>query len=383
MFDEPYGLFNKLTKLYNMKVIGFDTVNQGECAEGQLNWNIEAGTLQIGMPGGNVCLQIGQEQLIRIKNDQGAKIFNGSPVYISGASGANALAKLADASATGTSATTIAVVTEDIESNQLGYATTFGLVRDVDTDGIPEGSTIYLSTDEGEYTDSLPQPPDTQVRIGYILREHQDEGVILVNIEKLFTDVVYSPSDLFLKMPDEKTVFLEKQVYRDEYPAFIQEAGAQASPDNVNVVIGGVNRRIRAYDGNNTEERMSGSFEIPHDYKEGGTIEVHVHWRPSDNNSGNVKWFFDWEYSGVNEAPDAQSTLSVTGAVNTNEQHVHKITAIGNLPANGYTLGDKIGFNLRRTPSDSEDTYGSDALFEQVALHIPVDTLGSRQIYVK
>lgn len=46
-------------------------------------------------------------------------------------------------------------------------------------------------------------------------------------------------------------------------------------------------------------------------------------------------------------------------------------------------LGGKIGFNLRRTPSDVRDTYGADVLFEQIALHVPCDMLGSRQIYIK
>ena len=29
------------------------------------------------------------------------------------------------------------------------------------------------------------------------------------------------------------------------------------------------------------------------------------------------------------------------------------------------------------------DTYGADALFEQIAFHVPCDTSGSRQIYIK
>ena len=46
-------------------------------------------------------------------------------------------------------------------------------------------------------------------------------------------------------------------------------------------------------------------------------------------------------------------------------------------------LGGKIGFNLRRTPADAGDTYGADTLFEQIALHVPCDTLGSRAVYTK
>ena len=49
----------------------------------------------------------------------------------------------------------------------------------------------------------------------------------------------------------------------------------------------------------------------------------------------------------------------------------------------GFSLGGKIGFNLRRSPAGVNDTYGADALFEQIAMHVEIDTLGSRQRYVK
>jgi len=48
-----------------------------------------------------------------------------------------------------------------------------------------------------------------------------------------------------------------------------------------------------------------------------------------------------------------------------------------------YTLGDKIRFNLRRSPADTEDTYAADIIFEQIAMHVQIDTLGSRQRYTK
>jgi hypothetical protein len=52
-------------------------------------------------------------------------------------------------------------------------------------------------------------------------------------------------------------------------------------------------------------------------------------------------------------------------------------------PSTPFAIGGKIGFNIRRTPTDEEDTYAGDALLEQIALHIPCDTNGSRQIYIK
>lgn len=51
--------------------------------------------------------------------------------------------------------------------------------------------------------------------------------------------------------------------------------------------------------------------------------------------------------------------------------------------ANTYELGQMLTFNIRRTPNGANDTYTGDAILEQVALHVPVDTFGSRAIYTK
>lgn len=194
----------------------------------------------------------------------------------------------------------------------------------------------------------------------------------------------------------ETTGFLEATgsaiAYRDEYPSFDWlPAGGKASPDLANHVIGGVDRRVYVFDGGSTEERLSSCFEIPHDYAYGLPIEVHMHFRPTDNSAGDVKFFFDWEYSGVNNStaegynnpPQAQTSLTMIETIPSNSQYYQVIRAFGDLPDLGFELGDKIGFNIRRTPSDVEDTYNADVILEQVALHIPVNTNGSRQRYVK
>lgn len=171
--------------------------------------------------------------------------------------------------------------------------------------------------------------------------------------------------------------------YRDELPSVLTPVSGAAAPDLVTHTIGGVARTLYSFDGGNTQEILSGSIEIPHDYAYGLPIEMHIHWRPSTTGTGVVKWFIDWEYSPAQGAPLAQTTLTVLATLSTNNQYWHLLHSFGNLPNTGFKLGGKIGFNLRRTPSDVQDTYAGDALFEQVAIHIPCDTLGSRQIYTK
>jgi hypothetical protein len=175
----------------------------------------------------------------------------------------------------------------------------------------------------------------------------------------------------------------EAITWRDELPSVLTPVSGAAAPDLVAHTIGGVARALYSFDGGNTQEILSGSIEIPHDYAHGLPIEMHIHWRPATTQTGVVKWFIDWEYSPPQGAPIAQTSLHVLATLATNNQYWHLLHSFGDLPDIGFALGGKIGFNLRRTPNDAQDTYAGDALFEQVAIHIPCDTLGSRQIYVK
>lgn len=154
-------------------------------AEGEMCWNGDDGTLNIGMPGGNVILQVGQEVHAPKSKADGSDIANGEIVYVSGASGANPLMALAQADASGTSSGTIAMATEDVGQNQLGYFTAYGLVRGIDTSGYTAGDQVYLSpTVAGGHVNVKPAPPYFIVKIGVVIRAHATEGSIFINISK-------------------------------------------------------------------------------------------------------------------------------------------------------------------------------------------------------
>jgi len=74
--------------------------------EGRISWNPDDGTLEIGLPGGEVVNQIGQEILLprQVINDVGADCFNGQIIYINSGDNNNLKFKLAKADAEVTSA---------------------------------------------------------------------------------------------------------------------------------------------------------------------------------------------------------------------------------------------------------------------------------------
>jgi hypothetical protein len=179
--------------------------------------------------------------------------------------------------------------------------------------------------------------------------------------------------------------------YRDEYPSSAwTSAGGAAAPDDVDATISGITYRLKSFDGATTEERWANGFEIAHDVFldaiNSGTlsIEVHIHSSPSNNNSGICEWWFDYCYLPVNAAPIAQASISIPVTITGNQQYYNMVQgAVLPKPSSNFNIGDKILFNMRRTPSGAGDTYGSDMLFLQCALHVPIDTMGSRQRYVK
>ena len=150
---------------------------------GQLTWNAVDGTLDLGLLGGNVTLQIGQEQIVRFVNHTSVDFAEMQVVRIVGAQGNRLSADLAQSNSDVNSNTTFAVVTEPILKNQQGYATVSGLVRDVNTSAFPEGSVLYLSpTVPGGITNVVPVSPSRNIRVGYCVRSHATVGSVFVHI---------------------------------------------------------------------------------------------------------------------------------------------------------------------------------------------------------
>jgi hypothetical protein len=169
--------------------IDFDLANGATLAEGRLFWDANDKTLELGMSGGNVALQIGQETQIRAKNVSGGTMANGTVVYVSGGIGQNAEIDLADPN-TFIEALPIGITTESIGVNNFGYVTAFGLVRDVNTAGMSEGDILWL-TDSGTYSNVQPTTALLSVVVGQVISAHATEGVIFAVI-----DIIPRVSDL-------------------------------------------------------------------------------------------------------------------------------------------------------------------------------------------
>ena len=154
----------------------------------RLVWNATDGTLDLGLAGGNVTLQLGQEEVQYSYNDGATTLLDGNVVYTSGAQGQRIAVKKAQANLRSTSQGTIGLVTEQILNGDTGFVTTRGLVRniktDVDSEGntLNEGDSLYLSaTVSGGFCKFAPIAAGSQhVFVGYVIRAHAAVGSIFV-----------------------------------------------------------------------------------------------------------------------------------------------------------------------------------------------------------
>lgn len=177
--------------------------------------------------------------------------------------------------------------------------------------------------------------------------------------------------------------------YRDEYAAgnYLTPTGATA-PDNVSVTIGGVLMQIWSFDGGNTTESLSNSFEIPHQMAANEVnagelkIEHHVHFLTSTTNTGTVRFNLTWNYVPPFGTPISMPAQEMIYTITNGALHFQCLIGVElPVPAGGYTLGGVIMYTLTRNPT--LDTYPDDVLFLKNALHVPDDDTGSRQRYVK
>lgn len=160
----------------------FITTDSHTPAEGTMSWNAEDGTLDIGMEYG-VIQQVGQEIYARVENMTGSTMANGTVVGFSGV-GANNVLSVSKYLADGSTPTLyiLGVLTHELpDSGEVGYCTTFGHVRGINTSAFSVGDVLYASpTTAGAFTNVKPTAPDNVVPVAAVLKVGTTDGEIFV-----------------------------------------------------------------------------------------------------------------------------------------------------------------------------------------------------------
>lgn len=154
---------------------------------GRLAWNKFDDTLNIHHTGG-ITQQVGQETYSRITNISGAPILNGRAVSVANVGlGGPIGGQYYIANGTIPSLYIVGIATQDIADTEVGFVTTTGLVRDIDTTGTPYGEVwaigdiLYASTTiAGALTKVKPTAPNIVLPIALVLTADATTGTISV-----------------------------------------------------------------------------------------------------------------------------------------------------------------------------------------------------------
>ncbi len=120
----------------------------------------------------------------QVKNTTGSPIPKGSVVYISGATGGDALIALADADSEATSSKTLGLVSSTIANDAYGMVIEQGLLAGVNTATATAGQSVWLSSTAGGFVfGAPPAKPAHSVYLGVVVRVHATEGEILVKVQ--------------------------------------------------------------------------------------------------------------------------------------------------------------------------------------------------------
>lgn len=153
--------------------------------EGRVWWNGSEYTLNVDTGVGPV-LQVGQEQYVLFYNDTGVQINNGECLHPVGGTVSGGVivptVELADASDWEKCQGTLFVATSDVANGSIGFGTSFGKVRGVDTSTLGAGAQIWVSdTTPGAFVNTQPQFPSFVISAGGTLNADPTDGEIFVS----------------------------------------------------------------------------------------------------------------------------------------------------------------------------------------------------------
>lgn len=181
---EGIDITNDTISVDTVRRLSFRTDQTYSDGLGTMSWDNTNGTLQLGLKGGNVSLQLGQESVQLVKHADNTGLSNGKVVYLTGSSGGNLTVRYARADSESTSANTFGVMTEDASGGNKGFCTTFGLVHNINTSNLTEGGMVWLSKDTaGAMTAVRPTAPNNGVEVGFCVTKHATNGVIFVTVQ--------------------------------------------------------------------------------------------------------------------------------------------------------------------------------------------------------
>ena len=177
--DLPY---TELGQRPDFEAITFDTgAGIDPVADGQLAWNADEGTLELGK--GGISNYIGQETMVLCRNASNTvTIPKGTAVMFAGTLGASGRIKVAPMVANGSQPGYVffGVTDQPILGASDGYVSVFGKIRGINTSSYAEGAILWCNPAvPGGFTATEPQAPNLKLAVAAVISS-ANNGTIFV-----------------------------------------------------------------------------------------------------------------------------------------------------------------------------------------------------------
>lgn len=241
-------------------------------------------------------------------------------------------------------------------------------------------------------SDTLLPFANLSLDLGDTTHFYGDSYLSRIYLENTSTYFDNNSGDIDVYTTANKTLELQTVVWDDLRitPGSFDRPGT-SDPDLItyNVGGGGVNSYLYEFATNNI---ATFTVQLPHSYKIGEDIKVHVHWTPGAKGvteSGNsVGWEIQYSWANINGIFGAMRTVDLSDTCD-GTNHKHQMTSdviIDGFPSGGdaYGISSMLICNIKRI-SDSWGGTGSGNLpmILEIDFHFPIDTIGSRQSSLK
>jgi hypothetical protein len=177
------------TSISNVDTLDFNTNYTGNTIlAGRMYWNVDNGTIGIGMENSNFLHNVGQEYYYHIKNQSSDTIEIGKVIRASGTLGSSGkiLGEYMIADGSIPVKYTLGIATEDILDGDDGYVTEFGLVKNINTTGSLygeawiDGDILYVSpTISGGLTKFEPEAPNLKIEMAIVIKASSNGSIFV------------------------------------------------------------------------------------------------------------------------------------------------------------------------------------------------------------
>lgn len=363
---------------------------------GRIWWG-STGTMNVGMGGGAITQQVGEEIFTYGKADSIINDVNVQLVYKTGTVGASGALRFAPAVAGITDSDLfIGVATEPVSANAFCRVTSFGNVNNVNTSGSVYGETwadnddIWYNPVTGGLTKTRPTAPGLKCKIGTVLRAGSgSSGAFRVNIQESrklgdLSDVtVNSPRDLDLIQYNTANARWEsgQTPWVDiDFPILIRTTGANIPA--LTTINGNLTMPQWAVNDFNVCE----SQEFIHGWKEGSTVYWHLHMTTNGLEAVNKYVRFELEYGyvtpdGVWQFPAVYTSPDILIPANTPDKTM-MIVSLASFTPTGVKIGGHVVARLKRVASVGAAP-AANPWIPMLQMHVQLDTIGSRNIGTK